>query len=77
MKKKRLTKGKMARQIVCYCLVILTITLIWAIVMKTTNSYIDLSDILTFTSVVFGGELLMCVIKRIFAKPNEDNNDYS
>lgn len=76
-KKKRMTKGKMARGLVYFCLAVLTIVLIWAIIIKSfATGYSDLSDVLTFAGGVFGGELLLLLLKRIFAKPN-DNNDYS
>ena len=77
-KKKRMTKGKMARGLVYFCITVLTIVLIWAMIFKTVASgYSDLSDVLTFAATVFGGELLLLLLKRIFAKPNDNNNDYS
>ena len=68
-------KGKMARILVIYCIGILTIVLIWAMISKSfATEYIDLSDVLTFAGGVFGGELLLLLLKRIFAKP-DDNDD--
>lgn len=78
MKNKKINKGKMSRQLVYFCLVVLTIVLIWAMVVKTIGYQmgVDVSDVLTFTSTVFGGELLLLLAKRIFAKPREeDSND--
>ncbi len=77
-KTKRMTKGKMARGLVYFCLVVLTIVLIWAMVVKSVAiTYADLSDVLTFAATVFGGELLLLLLKRIFAKPNDNNDDYN
>ena len=63
----------MARQLVYYCIIALSITLLWALVLKTisvfTDITIDLTDVLTYAATVFGGELLMLLCKRIFAKP--------
>lgn len=76
-KTKKFSKGKMARGLVYFCLTVLTIVLIWAMIIKSfATGYADLSDVLTFAGGVFGGELLLLLLKRIFAKPN-DNNDYS
>lgn len=68
-------KGKMARRLVYYCIAVLTVVTVWAVVVKTTTPTIDLGDVLTFVSVVFGGELLMLLLKRIFAKPNETEEE--
>ena len=71
--KSKQTKGIMARRLVYYCITALSITLVWALVLKTlsifTDVSMDLSDILTYAASVFGGELLMLLCKRIFAKP--------
>lgn len=76
-KTKRFNKGKMARGLVYFCITVLTIVLIWAMIVKSiTISYVaDLSDVLTFAAAVFGGELLLLLLKRIFAKPSDNNND--
>ena len=75
-------KGRMARRLVYFCISVLTFTLIWAMVLKTVALFnsqmiVDVSDVLTFTGAAFGGELLLLAFKRIFAKPNEreDNLD--
>lgn len=71
--------GRMARQLVYYCLRRLSIILYWAAGMKTAalilDRVVDLSDILLFASGVFGGELLMLLCKRIFAKPSNTNEN--
>ena len=73
-------KGTMARKLVYFCISILTLTLIWAMVLKTVALFnsqmsVDVSDVLTFTGAAFGGELLLLAFKRIFAKPNEQGED--
>ena len=75
MKGKRevgLQKGQMARRLVYYCIAVLSLTLLWAVAMKTygvkEGVSIDLGDVLTFVSVAFGGELLLLCVKRTFAK---------
>lgn len=68
-------RGQMARRLVYYCISVLSVTALWAAVMKTIDHTIDLSDVLTFVGGVFGGELLFLVIKRVFAK-KEDSHDY-
>ena len=69
----------MARQLVYYCLRRLSFILYWAVGMKTAalilDRVVDLNDILLFASGVFGGELLMLLCKRIFAKPSDTNKN--
>lgn len=66
----------MARELVYYCIYALTLTLAWAVVIKTVAVILDrpsdLSDVLTFAAAAFGGELLLLLCKRVFAKPNDD-----
>ena len=74
-KPQRKTKGRMARELVFYCIYALTLTLAWAVIIKTlaifTDHPDDLSDVLIFAAAAFGGELLLLLCKRVFAKPNE------
>ena len=76
IRKSRLTKGKMARQLVYFCIWVLFGVLLWAAAMKTaalaTGRDVDLSDVLTFAGAAFGGELLMLLAKRVFAKKSDD-----
>ena len=68
-------KGQMARELVYFCIKRLEYTLIWAAVIKTAafilDRPVDLSDILTFAAAAFGGELLLLLCKRVFAKPTD------
>mgnify|MGYP006891132332 FL=1 len=76
-KPKRKTKGRMARELVYYCIYALTLTLAWAVVVKTVAIVLDrsadLSDVLIFAAAAFGGELLLLLCKRVFAKNNDDS----
>lgn len=76
-----LKKGRMARRLVYFCVSVLTVVLVWAMVLKTVALFIpqvivDVSDVLTFTAAAFGGELLFLALKRIFAKPKEREDDF-
>lgn len=68
-------KGQMARRIVNHCIRVLTVSAVWAMVLETIAAAfhvdIDLSDTLTFIGGVFGGELLMLLIKRLLGKPTD------
>ena len=76
IRKSRLTKGKMARQLVYFCIWVLFGVLLWSAAVKTaalvTGRYVDLSDVLTYAGAAFGGELLMLLAKRVFAKKSDD-----
>lgn len=80
IKKSRLTKGKMARQLVYFCLWVLFGVLIWAALVKTAGMVldreVDLSDVLAYAGAAFGGELLLLLVKRVFAK-STDNEEGS
>ena len=73
-------KGQMARRLVYYCISVLSGALVWALVLKSigmaTGTAVDLNDVLTFAGAVFGGELLMLLLKRIFAKPKQKGESY-
>ena len=78
-KVKRRRKGEMSRRLVYYCVAALSIAGLWAMVLKTvsvtTGNHIDLSDVLVFFGGAFGGELLLLLVKRVFSKPNETEED--
>ena len=76
--RRKWSKGEMARTLVIYCVLALTIVSIWAIAVKTYAvlkwGATDSSDVLVFVATAFGGELLLLAFKRIFAKKDENNN---
>lgn len=82
--KRRWSKGQMARTLVIYCVRAITLIAIWAACLKTyavirwgETTGCDLSDVLIFTATAFGGELLLLAFKRVFAKKNENTDEYS
>ena len=79
VKKSRMTKGKMARELVYFCIWALTAALTWAMILKTAAVLLDrtcdLSDVLIFAGAAFGGELLLLLCKRVFAKPNDKDTE--
>lgn len=70
-------KGQMARRLVYFCVGVMAFTALWAMVVKTVAIFYgfttDLSDVLLFVGGGFGTELLMCLVKRVFAKPTDDD----
>lgn len=82
--KRRWSKGQMARTLVIYCVRAITLIAIWAACLKTyavirwgETTGCDLSDVLIFTATAFGGELLLLAFKRVFAKKNENPDEYN
>ena len=73
--KRKDPKGAMARRLVYYCVGVLTAAALWAAVLKTLDHMAELSDILTFVGAAFGGELLMLLLKRVFAKPTQTQQE--
>ena len=66
----------MARTLVIYCIKVMTYVLIWSVVLTTVavifNRTVDLTPVLNFTAITFGGELVLLAFKRVFAKKNEE-----
>ena len=82
--KRRWRKSEMSKTIVLYCIKAITLMAIWAACLKTyavikwgETSGCDLSDVLVFAGAAFGGELLLLAFKRVFAKKNENPDDYN
>ena len=79
--KRRWAKGQMARTLVLYCVRAITLIAIWAVCIKTYAVFkygaTDISDVLIFVATAFGGELLLLAFKRVFAKKNENPDDYN
>ena len=78
---RRWTKGQMARTLVIYCVRAITLIAVWAVALKTYAVFkwgaTDISDVLIFAATAFGGELLLLAFKRVFAKKNENPDEYS
>ena len=82
--KRRWSKGQMARTLVIYCVRAITLIAIWAACLKTyavirwgETTGCDLSDVLIYAAGAFGFELISLAFKRIFAKKNENPDEYS
>ena len=79
--KRRWSKGQMSKTIVLYCIRAITLIAVWAVALKTYAVFkfgaTDISDVLIFAATAFGGELLLLAFKRIFAKKNENTDEYS
>lgn len=79
--KRRWAKGQMARTLVIYCVRVITLIAIWAVCIKTYAVFkygaTDISDVLIFAAAAFGGELLLLAFKRVFAKKNENPDEYN
>ena len=79
--KRRWAKGQMARTLVIYCVRAITLIAIWAVCIKTYAVFkygaTDISDVLIFAATAFGGELLLLAFKRVFAKKNENSDEYN
>ena len=79
--KRRWAKGQMARTLVIYCVRAITLIAIWAVCIKTYAVFkygaTDISDVLIVAATAFGGELLLLAFKRVFAKKNENPDEYN
>lgn len=82
--KRRWAKSEMSRTIVIYCLRLLTLVMLWAACLKTyavlrwgETIGCDLSDVLIYAAGAFGSELACLAFKRIFAKKNENPDEYN
>ena len=78
---RRWSKGQMSKTIVLYCIRAITLIAVWAVAIKTYAVFkfgaTDISDVLIFAATAFGGELLLLAFKRVFAKKNENPDEYS
>ena len=79
--KRRWSKGQISKTIVLYCIRAITLIAVWAVALKTYAVFkwgaTDISDVLIFAATAFGGELLLLAFKRVFAKKNENPDDYN
>ena len=71
----------MSKTIVLYCIRAITLIAVWAVALKTYAVFkfgaTDISDVLIFAATAVGGELLLLAFKRVFAKKNENPDEYS
>lgn len=70
-KKRRLSKGQLAKRILYFDLLFLLVTGVWAMVLASLG--VDASSTLTVIYTVGGGELLLLMIKRIIGDRGNNN----
>ena len=79
--KRRWSKGQLARTLVIYCVRAITLIAVWAVALKTYAVFkwgaTDISDVLIFSATAFGGALLVLAFQRVFAKKNENPDEYN
>lgn len=64
-------KGLFMKIIIIYCLAFICITNVWSLWILKTTGY-DASDIVDAINLVHGGELLICIVKKIIDSPDND-----
>lgn len=70
MRKLRLPKGVFSKIVVVFCVVEMAVMQFWAMRIASHNAFLT-TGLLTANHGVFGGELLLLCLKRIFAKSDE------
>ena len=70
MKKRRLPKGVFSKIVVVFCVIEMAVMQFWAMRIASHNAFLT-TGLLTANHGVFGGELLLLCLKRIFAKSDE------
>lgn len=73
MKKKR-NKGKFSKRVVIFCIAEMAFMQIWAMWIADKDLY-STAELLTANHAVFGGELLLLCLKRLFAKGEKENGN--
>lgn len=70
MKRLKFPKGAFSKIIVLFCVVEMAAMQFWAMRIASHNAFLT-TGLLTANHGVFGGELLLLCLKRIFAKNDE------
>ena len=70
MRKSRLPKGMFSKIVVVFCVIEMAVMQFWAMRIASHNAFLT-TGLLTANHGVFGGELLLLCLKRIFAKSDE------
>lgn len=70
-KKANAKKGRFMKIIIIYCLGFICFTNIWSLYILETTGY-DASSIVNAINMVHGGELLICIVKKIIDSPDND-----
>lgn len=70
MKRFKLPKGAFSKIVVVFCVLEMAFMQFWAMRIASHNSFLT-TGLLTANHGVFGGELLLLCLKRIFAKSDK------
>ena len=73
MRKRRLPKGVFSKIVVVFCVIEMAVMQFWAMRIASHNAFLT-TGLLTANHGVFGGELLLLCLKRIFAKSDEKDS---
>ena len=73
MRKRRLPKGVFSKIVVVFCVIEMAVMQFWAMRIASHNAFLT-TGLLTANHGVFGGELLLLCLKRIFAKSDEKDD---
>ena len=65
-------KGRFSRYVVAFCILEMVVIQVWSMRIASHNSFL-VTGLLTANHAVFGGELLLLCLKRIFAKEKEES----
>lgn len=68
-------KGYFSKITVVFCILEMVAVQVWAMRIASHNSFL-VTGLLTANHAVFGGELLMLCLKRIFAKNNTQKEEF-
>ena len=74
MKRFKLSKGMFSKIVVVFCVLEMAIMQIWAMRIASHNAFLT-TGLLTANHGVFGGELLLLCLKRIFARSDKKGED--
>ena len=74
MKRFKLSKGMFSKIVVVFCVLEMAVMQIWAMRIASHNAFLT-TGLLTANHGVFGGELLLLCLKRIFAKSDKKGED--
>ena len=74
MRRFKLSKGMFSKIVVVFCVLEMAVMQIWAMRIASHNAFLT-TGLLTANHGVFGGELLLLCLKRIFARGDKKGED--
>ena len=74
MKRFKLSKGMFSKIVVVFCVLEMAFMQFWAMRIASHNAFLT-TGLLTANHGVFGGELLLLCLKRIFARSDKEGED--